>query len=525
MFVPPSKSLAIREEKKVSRWFRYLWRITTLSVILVSVTACGGGESGHNDPPPPPPGPFSKVFFGDQLDPNKWQYLHFMKKIDSGQWASEIARRGTEGINSAFSIPIDGQLNSFQIDATVTEIRDEGAGLDTFIQGRFYKDTTEPGRTGEIIADIRISHLEDSVGLVGVAFVIRCQDADCNDVENLFLDNTSLGSVTTGQAHQLSVEYDQTARTFTFLIDDKSLVFENAPVFATNSESPRVLWGTWVDDIDEDADPAEEGFVAARFDNLFIDGASFQTFENPQDDLVFRTVRWVRNGVAELELARKGIEEAPTLSLRIADSTPVTSSMKSKVFDIEGAGVNGAGAQIGMRNSWYHTGTNTDGATGRVSSHIRIGVNGEVFILAFKCENSNCSSSTELIEDEQKQRIFGTVPLSVPHTLELSWDGVNFFYGLDGRLEMFNPTIKAPNSSMTLGNVSRRIYVRLYNLNESDDEARIEAKIDDVFVDGNPYDDFSPLVNISREFVDPEQNKGEEVDDSGGGGNAGNTGR
>lgn len=136
---------------------------------------------------------------------------------------------------------------------------------------------------------------------------------------------------------------------------------------------------------------------------------------------------------------------------------------------------------------------------------MQIGVDGSVQILSFKCENSDCSEFTDLIVDEQKKGAFGKVSLSEPHTVELSWDGVNFIYGLDNKLEMFNPTEKAPKSSSMPENEFPRFYIWVTNLNDSDDEARISAKVDDVFVNENLYDDFSRLVDVPRGLQEEEE--------------------
>lgn len=348
-------------------WFGNLSHISALSVILLSVTACGGGGSGDDSSPNPNPNPvsapdpissdpdsFSKVFVGDQINPNNWVYLHFVKKVDNGQRVSEITQRGTNGSNYDFLSATDGQLNSFQVDTTVTEIRGDvngQRGSTAGIVGSFYKDTTMPGRTGEISAHIEITNQENSDSLVVNFSVTRCQDADCTNVENLFFERISQGFVTAGQPHKLSVEYDQTARSITFRVDNKTVVFDNAPVFAANSENQGVWWGTWIEHIDKNATPAQEGFVAALFDNLFIDGILIQAFENSEADLSIRTVRRLRNGVVELDLARKGENDnAQFLALQVVGSTQVTSSIKAKVFDIEGAAENGATALFGMEN-------------------------------------------------------------------------------------------------------------------------------------------------------------------------------
>jgi hypothetical protein len=475
----------------------------------MAMSACGGGDDESESSLTTEPSEISQaVFSGDQIDPTKWSpgSLHFVRKVENGVFVSEIARRGSDGSNTvSFSDPFEGidygssiPPTSFQAEVTVKEAKNKGAQVRALIQGRFYKDTNAPGRTGEIIANIDIRQEEDSTELIVVVFVLRCLNANCTNSGNLYLPPNPFGTVELKSRHTLSIDFDG-RRTFTFGFDNRPpLVFSQtpAPAVVAPSEDPLRFYGTSVSRINENAQPPEEGFIAATFEHLVVNG---RPYEDPKDDRRFRSVRRVANGMLELEVAGIGASNRSDVQNSLFIAYPESVNAFRADVTLLAFGMTGTTLpKARIVGAWFNTGQNPnpvsdDDRTGDIIAEIILLANEENAIARLiRCDDKDCSKFTDL-ESFKDETPFGPVKLNVPYRLSIAFDRTTFSFGFNGETKRVPPD-KMPPIVGPAHSPFRALLTGVFDLAPGED-ALVVARFDNVFVDRIPYDDFSPINN------------------------------
>lgn len=453
----------------------------TIGILCGSIIACGGGNDGSNR------NIETSIITGDELDPAKWQFINNVKQRENDEWVSEVSSRGindqSELAFQDFTNPFKGL--SFQADVTVKQAKNIGTLARAFIQGRFYKAFAAPERAGEIIANIDIRQEPNSQELIFGAFVVRCEDLNCDTTEPpLFTEE--LGTATLGEPHTLSITFDG-ERTFAFKVDNQAPVtFEGPPVVEGIRHPLRIL-GTSISGVDPESEPVEEGVIKASFDNVLINGAPREDFNadtklTQQDALVRR----VSNGV--LELARSIIGEADDGSrdkqgadalLQPIDALAITNSIQADVV-INQTKTQGTDVEesVGLVNGWYQT------DSGPVSSTIALTGKNQIEIQVL-------GNGGELNEQQ-----FFPIDTSTMHNLSMDFDGNFLNFNVDaGSLFQFNVTERAPIvNARPLTVVSTGVYVVIEGLGRNDDIGSISANVDNVVINGELYDDFSTLT-------------------------------
>jgi hypothetical protein len=208
-------------------------------------------------------------FQGVTLSGTKWLTpQEFVRRNRNGVFESAQGRSASGGHNLLLLQQAD--VTTLSVDVTVTEVRrpnNPGTRLSARLIGAFYNDGTPGGgESGDVIAIVQISDLEDGSGLQGVFAVSRCLVPDCSLDTVLIDDVTTFPAVGLGTRHRLFLSFDGT--TFTFGIDDARATFTPGPAFP-NVGPPLVPLkgiGTRV------AAAGTGGFISADFDNFVAIG-------------------------------------------------------------------------------------------------------------------------------------------------------------------------------------------------------------------------------------------------------------
>jgi hypothetical protein len=468
-------------------------RVISMIVLCGDVGSCGGGGSGSESSPPAE----QSIFSGDLLNPTIWRYGHTVRMVENGEYVSEIARRDVGGATAAWFCSDEDPFGpaSFQADVKITEARTKEAGVRAILQGRFYKDSaesTDRDRTGEINASIEIGRPQDSTALEVVYYLYKCQDSGCKST--LPLNGGRLGSAMFNQSHRLSVEFDGD-KTFRFSFDNEPpRVYDQAPDAVAppahdpdkcpSSPSRLYVYGTDIFQLDQEKNPAEEAFIAARFDNVTVNnGMLEEDFElgsasTEEWSKRFHSVTRVADGKLELEFASP--RDKPDQNLQLVSIKPAEQKLTADVTLTEATG--GSGELWGraqLQNRWYRSTRN--GVMADVGSIARMDFDRKVrFWLSHGNENLWYYQ-------------YGPVSLSEPHTLSMAFDGTFITFSFDNETKMINTVEQAPYEGPPKQPFTGLVVRADTPGGEITGDGRVAARFDNVYVDDQLVDDFSPL--------------------------------
>jgi hypothetical protein len=257
------------------------------------------------------------------------------------------------------------------------------------------------------VANIDIRQEQNSTELIVVVFVLRCLDRDCNNSEDLLFDRNTFGTVELNSRHTLSITFDGRT-TFVFGFDNKlPLVFSRAPAVVAPAVDPLRVYGTSVSLINPNARPPEEGFIAATFANLVVNG---RPYEDPKDDRRFHRVRRVANGRLELEVAGMGTSDSDNVQNALFIAYPESVNAFRADVTLRDFGITGTTfPQVRIGGAWFNTDSDSnpveDERKGDIIAQIILRANDrQVVARLFRCEDNVCSDLTEIFRDD---RTFG----------------------------------------------------------------------------------------------------------------------
>jgi hypothetical protein len=214
-------------------------------------------------------------------------------------------------------------VHSFQADMAIITGIDFGVSPRARLAGYFYNDGTPgEGRVGDIFAEIGVR--PNGFRVVVAFLVIRCTNSDCSSSSTLIFDDQTFGLVAPGETHTLSLAWN--GQSFTFGVDGRTVTVDptgSAPVVAPpRSGATRVL-ETCVTEIDH---PAKGAFIAATFDNVFVNGTLYDDFAAATIDLTKwvegEIVRRIEQGMLTSALTQRGLDGSDTL--RFIDPSTIT---------------------------------------------------------------------------------------------------------------------------------------------------------------------------------------------------------
>ena len=241
------------------------------------------------------------------------------------------------------------------------------------------------------------------------------------------------------------------------------------------------------------------------------DDPEFELYDSFDTAIIDRTkwsshefVRRIEGGVLQSELTRFGSDGTNGLNLV---NPGVVNEIQADVTVTAVANSN-AHTQARVLGDFYNDGTAGGGFSGDIFAGIEIRHNGAGLVVAYfvaRCENSDCSTVTDLIFDDST---FGPAMLGNTYTLSVAWDNIAdmFTFGFDANsvnidpVALGAPEVGPPQSA----NAFKGIGTRVDEIGGASEGAFIAATFDNVEVNGNPYDDFSTALIDRTKWLDQE---------------------
>jgi uncharacterized repeat protein (TIGR02543 family) len=227
------------------------------------------------------------------------------------------------------------------------------------------------------------------------------------------------------------------------------------------------------------------GFAALTlyddFSGTLIDQTKWASYEK------IRTTRQAGVALGKLWLMGRsstGTTDPVMSDLIFADHPESIESIRAQITLASYANQNGAMIFSVLAGRFYNDGSSTDGYTGDVLGQVGIGGTGATpkgVWTVVKCVDAACSKTEILASGEFAQ----AVSLNTPYTFFLSWDGGKYIFKMGSETQTYTPTGTVREPTM----VYKALYVRIGNAIGKD--AIINSYIDNVYVKGSFYDDFS----------------------------------
>jgi hypothetical protein len=460
-------------------------------------------------------GTLSDDFNAGAIDQNIWDRTTFVRRLDAGALLTKLTQRGSKGGDTtSFANPDDplstgvpDQLaRSIAADVRVDEVCNNGAHARARVTGFFYNDgTAGGGETGEVLAAISLRHngkdLEVSYNLS------RCLDWACNQWQDFVFERTTFGPAIIGQTHRLSIDFDGAIFTFKFdgqtaLVDAR--MFSSAIIpsqYFKRTGSRHLGVGTRTVRV---SGPHEGAYLMAHFDNVVVDGQSYDDFSGTHiDPSRWHTVefgREIEQGRFRFSLSRRGSNDSNDLHFQNPD---VVTSYEADVTVTHVHNVN-AFARAQVTGYFYNDGTSGSDQAGEVQANIEIRDDGSALRPTFfvrRCDDDPCNQYTTFVFDDST---FGTVSLGETHRLGIHFESGKFTFRFDNQVEVFDAARFAPLAQPTqyhlrTGNRFKGISTRISGIDGPEEEAHIVAMFDNVVapatINTDPDNDGKPTAD------------------------------
>ena len=385
---------------------------------------------------------FSQSF----IDPTTWADLEFVRYAQNGALVSALTRYGANGSNFlVFDNP--DTINSFQADVTVTAYQNNSSYPYAGLLSHVYNDgTAGTGMTGDIIGNVGIGH--NGTQLEGFYSISRCTAPNCNLANEVgILCSGQIGLADLNTTYPISSSWDGSA--FTFNIGVSQIVINSSncplPIRAGPPKLENKVIGTRITQING---PNEGGYIAATFDNVFVNGSPYDDFDstglNPSKWRTWEFIRAVSGGELASVLTQIGVNGSN--NTRFINSQSILGfEANLKVIEFQN---NGARPQGRLFAALYNdgTGTSTPGDnTGDVYGIVGIlgqGSGPQAFYSVTRCTAPGCTLPGEY--EILTSGIFKPVGIDETHRFSLSWNGLNITLGCDGSPIFYNPTSIRP---------------------------------------------------------------------------------
>ena len=400
-------------------------------------------------------------FSEDKIDAAKWQNLEQVREIRSGRLVQTYRVNATTNSTYNNNLNFNG-ANTIQAIAADVRLNQAAPPVQGFVRIRIhltlYNDGTTAAGSNNATGDVRayIAIRADSTGTTSIGYsVYTCGSSDCGAGGTTPVGYTHLVSnATLGQTYTLGIAWDGTA-TLTLSVNGSPTAV-NVPVVTgvANVHAPGFDYKPLQTSIN--AGPAGgEGFVSGDFDNVYVNGALYDTFDGapysgPRLDLTkwanLDEVREVSGSRLVSKVAFTGAQYASRSSSTRFVNEKTVSAMRADITVTDYQSVDGS-AQARLKGVYYNDGASTGSAdqTGDVQAtfHIRSDMGAPLrgFFTVWRCDDAACSTDHFLPNASDE---FGDVNLGETHTVYLSWNGSVFEYGMDGILRTYDPRPYAP---------------------------------------------------------------------------------
>ena len=200
----------------------------------------------------------------------------------------------------------------------------------------------------------------------------------------------------------------------------------------------------------------------------------------------YELVRVIDSGNLRMSL-RSSVDTTGPLANNLGFANPgAIHSMGALITPIGYGTGNGAGVIAAMGGTFYNDGTSSTDCRGNVLGQVGVSTNGSGPLAGFWVVARFTGLSCETSEVVSSGGFTATaVVTGTAYPAGVDWDGTKFTFTFNGETHEYTPstTRNAPNSPFK--NIVTRI------LNNAGKDAAITATFDNVFVNGDLYDDFS----------------------------------
>ena len=431
-------------------------------------------------------------FYDDMIDDTIWTNSEFVRRIiDDGTGTpnnvleSAITSYGvTAGNQTNFSN--SEMITSFQANVTVTDYVNNNAQVRARLLGKFYNTYYAPvdsgdGARGDVYAQVGIRDTGDDT-LRGFYNVFVCENADCSD-DRIIEEGPTPTSWTGTGTHTLSLSWNGTQ--FTFGFDTEVPVTYSptgaAPIRDTSPKSyPGKYIGTRVQSTD--GDPNRGGYINATFDNVFVNGNQYDSFET--SDMIDHTkwnhwefVRVVDSYMFESAITQHNSNGSNYLTFIY----PQTITAYQTDITVTEAVNNGGRPFARLAGIFYNDGTSGGGRAGDIFGMVGITHNGDNLVPFYtigRC-GEDCNFEWDNLFYQE-----GGVPLAEgqPYRFSMAWDEASeqFNFGINGDTESVPRPPSAPvvkDASTPLNAIGTRV-----NSTGSGNWGYINARFDNVVV-------------------------------------------
>jgi hypothetical protein len=420
------------------------------------------------------------------IDSNKWSPWEFVRKIQDEKFLSETTAYGSRVTNN-LTIKNPGSINYIEADVTVKEIAgDLGAtGIDNFanpnarLSGFFYNDGSASGPgsyKGEVQGLIRIRPYN---GQLWVYYYVWKSANDEGTIWTTLAWGSFPSPVSLNTPYKLSVQFDQTSKTFTFKVGADAMTWTSTDTIHT----PNIPFKAIGTDVYFTGLEAQlYGKISATFDNVIAkDGSGSQVLNedfssamiNPNNWETFEITRKISEGKLSSEVKSVNLDSTNRMYFK---NPAQINNFQAKVAVQGFLNPLGALVQARLGGTFYNdTGNPGSGYQGDVWASMGIGGSGTTpdesawYVVRFNDVEGN--TFTVLGS--------GAFPILINQTYDifLGWNGSTFTFKCNENVANYTPT----TSKYPANNESRQLNTRIMPPDSGlDFEAWISATFDDV---------------------------------------------
>lgn len=430
-------------------------------------------------------------FSTEGIDQTRWKQGLLVREIDplssklyleAETPAGVLMKKFPYSVQNELGLQDPNSVTSLQAEVTILETRLEGsARAYAFVGGRFYNVSPSGGQDtylGDIYAEVSIR--ETGKGLEARWYVgkYRTAKAKLSDVASRSIPVT----LEYGKPYVLAIEYDSSARRFTFKAGSATATFGpvGVPRKARDAVKPWKALGVTA----RAYAGKEKAFISATFDDVQVNGVPYEDFSTPKIDatkwVTYEYVREVTGGQFRCR-ARGSSGSTDTVNSYLSVRSPKSIESLQATVTLGGwEASGGARAFARLGGNFYNDGTEGKGFKGEVGAMVSIGGSGtspkgEWSVVKFTDKEGNVEEAEVVASGE----FVTPVAVGGSYTLYLQWDGSRFTFGLNDEGVAYVPDPKS------IRHPARQPWRGLgcgvwFNLDG--EEASVEAAFDDVVV-------------------------------------------
>lgn len=430
-------------------------------------------------------------FSGAGIDKTRWKQGVLVREIDAMTSklhlkaetpGSILMKEFPYSAHNELGIENPDSVTSLQAEVTVVESDLAGSARTyVYLGGRFYNVNASGDKDsylGDVYAEVNIRGTSRGLEARWYIGKYRTSKSNLTDIVSRSFPIT----LEYGKPYILSIEFDSTARKFTFKAGSATATYGPAgvPRKARDASKPWKALGATA----RVYHAKESAFIWAAFDDVQVNGSPYDDFSSLRIDetkwITYDYVREISDGKFRSKVRSSTAYTDTVNSYLSAISAKSIETMQAKVTLLAYETSGGATAFARIAGNFYNDGTPGGGYTGEVGATVSIGGSdlnpkGQWSVYKFRDRDGNIELADLLASGE----FSAPVVVGETYTLFLKWDGSRFLFRLDDEEAEYIPD---PGS---IRKRPRRIWRGAgcgiwFNLDGQ--EATAEALFDDVMV-------------------------------------------